>query len=109
MTQDWLVVADNHLGIQLLVTTKGGAQMVTATSPTPDSALEPAPVGTQELMTAVRSLFTCTRKARSGCADAGATTVLGVVADHGEAKVSTVAAVLLMDVSTVSRTLSALC
>jgi DNA-binding MarR family transcriptional regulator len=63
---------------------------------------------TQELMNAVRSLFTCTRKVRSWISDAGSMTVLGVVAELGEARVSTVANTLLMDVSTVSRSLSAL-
>ena len=63
---------------------------------------------TQELMNAVRSLFTCTRKVRSWVSDAGSMTVLGVVAELGEARVGAVASTLLMDVSTVSRSLSAL-
>jgi DNA-binding MarR family transcriptional regulator len=62
-----------------------------------------------ELLTAVRSLFTCTRTVRSWVTDAGQTTVLGVLADLGEARVGTVATALSLDVSTVSRTLSALC
>jgi DNA-binding MarR family transcriptional regulator len=64
---------------------------------------------TEELLSAVRSLFTYTRKVRSWVADAGPMTVLGVVAEHGEARVSAIAASLLMDVSTVSRSLTALC
>lgn len=67
------------------------------------------PAATEELLTAVRSLFTCTRKVRSWVSDAGQVTVLGVVDEQGEAKVSTIAAALLMDVSTVSRALTALC
>ena len=63
---------------------------------------------THELMNAVRSLFTCTRKVRSWVSDAGPMTMLGVVAEHGEARVGSIAAALLMDVSTVSRSLTAL-
>jgi DNA-binding MarR family transcriptional regulator len=62
-----------------------------------------------ELLSALRSLFTCTRKVRSWVSDAGPMTVLGVVAEHGEARVSALAASLVMDTSTVSRQLAALC
>src|ERR1700712_241161 len=81
--------------------------MPNATPLAPLREAEAAPA-TQELMTAVRSLFTCTRKVRSWVSDAGPMTVLGVVAENGEARVSSVATALLMDVSTVSRSLTAL-
>lgn len=77
-----------------------------------DTAGEPAGAqraGTQDLMNAMRSLFTCTRKVRSWVSNVGPLTVLDAVAEQGEAKVSAIAAGLLMDVSTVSRSLSALC
>lgn len=64
---------------------------------------------TEELLTAVRSLFACTRRMRTWIGDAGAATVLGVVADLGESRVSAIAGAVHMDVSTVSRTLTALC
>jgi DNA-binding MarR family transcriptional regulator len=64
---------------------------------------------TEELLTAVRSLFACTRRMRTWVGDAGAATVLGVVADLGESRVSAIATAAHMDVSTVSRTLTALC
>lgn len=64
---------------------------------------------TVDLLSALRDLFTCTRKMRSWISDAGSMTVLGVVAEHGETRVSTLAAALMMDVSTVSRALTGLC
>lgn len=63
---------------------------------------------TADLLDAVRSLFTCTRKVRGWASDTGAVTVLSAVAALGESRVSAVAAALHMDVSTVSRSLSAL-
>lgn len=72
----------------------------------PDLSLQ---AGTQELMNAMRSLFTCTRKVRSWVSNVGPLTVLDAVAEQGEARVSAIAAALLMDVSTVSRSLSGLC
>src|SRR4051794_37598990 len=74
-----------------------------------DSATQASKTGnTDRLLSALRELFTCTRKVRSWVADAGAMTVLGVVDECGEARVSDVASALLMDVSTVSRSLRAL-
>jgi DNA-binding MarR family transcriptional regulator len=112
-----LVAADNYLGITLLVSTKEGGVMSIASAVAPSTGPSSGPdltsgagrEQTHELMNAVRSLFTCTRKVRSWVSDAGPMTVLGVVAELGEARVSTVATTLLMDVSTVSRSLSALC
>jgi DNA-binding MarR family transcriptional regulator len=69
----------------------------------------PARAGTQDLLNAMRSLFTCTRKVRSWVSNVGPLTVLDAVAEQGEAKVSAIASALLMDVSTVSRSLSGLC
>ncbi len=74
---------------------------------TPVTATAVAP-STEELLTAVRSLFACTRRMRTWVGDAGAATVLGVVADLGESRVSAIASAAHMDVSTVSRTLTAL-
>jgi DNA-binding MarR family transcriptional regulator len=79
------------------------------TSPADPSSVPTPAAGTDELVTALRALFTCTRKVRSWVSDAGPLTVLGVVAQRGETRVSAVAAALLMDVSTVSRSLAALC
>src|ERR1700712_5932825 len=64
---------------------------------------------TEELLTAVRSLFACTRRMRTWIGDPGAASVLGVVAALGESRVSAIAGAVHMDVSTVSRTLTALC
>ncbi|MDQ1632965.1 MAG: hypothetical protein QOC80_2937 [Frankiaceae bacterium] len=78
------------------------------TSPTAPAvpAVNPS---TEELLTAVRSLFACTRRMRTWIGDAGAATVLGAVADLGESRVSAIASAVHMDMSTVSRTLTALC
>jgi DNA-binding MarR family transcriptional regulator len=46
---------------------------------------------------------------RTWIGDAGAATVLGAVADLGESRVSAIASAVHMDMSTVSRTLTALC
>jgi DNA-binding MarR family transcriptional regulator len=67
------------------------------------------PASTVDLLSALRDLFTCTRKMRSWISDAGPMTVLAVVAEHGETRVSALAAALMMDVSTVSRALTGLC
>jgi DNA-binding MarR family transcriptional regulator len=82
--------------------------MSTTTLAAADAPGTPVP-GTDELLHALRSLLTCTRKVRSWVTDAGSMTVLGVVAEHGETRVSSVASALLMDVSTISRSLAALC
>jgi DNA-binding MarR family transcriptional regulator len=77
-----------------------------------DATADAAPTdqpSAEQLLTALRALFTCTRKMRSWVSGASAMTVLGVVAEAGEARVSSLASTLLMDVSTVSRQLTALC
>jgi DNA-binding MarR family transcriptional regulator len=82
-----------------------GLLVTTPTAP----AIPAVSPSTEELLTAVRSLFACTRRMRTWIGDAGAATVLGAVADLGESRVSAIASAVHMDVSTVSRTLTALC
>src|SRR3954447_1264375 len=85
----------------------GMAQPLSAPPSTVSAGTVPA--STVDLLSAMRDLFTCTRKMRSWISDAGSMTVLAVVAEHGESRVSALAAALMMDVSTVSRALTALC